>query len=165
MAMQTNEAAPHYGGQIGLLLLASMLALTGCMAFADQSGSAGFLPGWSKGGASADQIVLADSSKTRAPAATFIVRFKNEPALDPVYRNFRRDEAGTRSIFKAWAASHDQLDGLFLVRASYSGELILGLPKNDPLGRSARDVIAALQTIDNLAYAEIDSIATTSEEG
>lgn len=163
--MQMDEVSPHYGGQIGLLVLASMLTLTGCMAFADQSGSAGFLPGWSKGTSDANAIVLADASYTQAPAATFIVRFKNEPALDPVYRNFRRDEAGTRSTFKAWATAHDQLDGLFLVGASYSGELILGLPKNDPQGRSARDVIASLQTIDNLAYAEIDSIATTSEEG
>lgn len=163
--MQTTEVPSHYGGQLGLLVLASMLALTGCMAFADQSGSAGFLPGWAKGTATSGSIVLADSSAAQAPAATFIVRFKNEPALDPVYRNFRRDEAGTRSAFKAWAASHDQLTGLVLVRASYSGELILGLPKNDPHGRSAREVIAALQTIDSLAYAEIDSIATTSEEG
>ena len=163
--MQMNEVSPHYGGQIGLLVLASMLALTGCVAFADQSGSAGFLPGWSKGTSTANAILLADSTTAQAPAATFIVRFKNEPALDPVYRNFRRDEAGTRSTFEAWAASHEQLEGLILVRASYSGELILGLPQNDPLGRSARDVIASLQTIDSLAYAEIDSIATTSEEG
>lgn len=163
--MQQTEVPPHYGGQIGLLVLASMLALTGCVAFADQSGSANFLPGWSQKSGSAEAIVLAESAPVRAPAATFIVRFKNEPALDPVYRNFRRDEAGTRAAYSAWAAAHDQLDGLFLIRASYSGELILGLPKNDPAGRSARDVIAALQTIDNLAYAEIDSIATTSEEG
>ena len=163
--MNTQQEAPHYGGHIGLMVLASMLTLTGCVAFADQSGSASFLPGWSQKSASADAIVLAESAPVRAPAATFIVRFKNEPALDPVYRNFRRDEAGTRAAYLAWAAAHDQLDGLFLVRASYSGELILGLPKNDPAGRSARDVIAALQTIDNLAYAEIDSIATTSEEG
>ena len=163
--MTKQEAAPHYGGQIGMMALASMLVLTGCVAFADQSGSVGFLPGWSKSAGSADAIVLAQSNAYPAPAATFIVRFKNEPALDSVYRNFRRDEAGTRAAYKAWANAHSQLDGLFLVRASYSGELILGLPKNDPAGRSARDVVAALQTIDSLAYAEIDSIATTSEEG
>ena len=163
--METNEVTAHYGGHIGLAVLASMLALTGCVAFADQSGSTSFLPGWSQSSSSADAIVLAQSSPIRASSATFIVRFKNEPAVDPVYRNFRRDEAGTRAAFKAWAAAHDQLDGLFLIRASYSGELILGLPKNDPAGRSARDVIAALQTIDSLAYAEIDSIATTSDEG
>lgn len=163
--MQTSEMTPHYGGQMGLVALACMLALTGCVAFTGQSGSAGFLPGWSQSSSSADAIILAQASTTNAPAATFIVRFKNEPALDPVYRNFRRDEAGTKATYQKWASSHAQLDGLYLVRASYSGELILALPKGDPNGRSARDVIAALETIDSLAYAEIDGIATTSEEG
>ena len=92
-----------------------------------------------------------------------MVRFKNEPALDPVYRNFRRDEAGTRATYRDWAAAHEALNGLYLVRASYSGELILALPMDDPEGRSPYDVIAALETIDSLAYAEIDDMATTSD--
>ena len=59
--------------------------------------------------------------------------------------------------------SHPQLQGLQLVRASYSGELILALPQDDPARRSVSDVIAALETMDNLAYAEVDSVASTYE--
>lgn len=160
--METTERLPHYGGQMGIMALLCMLSLTGCMAFTEQTGSLTFFPGWLQSQSERPQVVQAQGVVVSAPAATFIVRFNNEPELDQVCRNFRRDEAGTRAAFQTWAADYSQLRGLLLVRASYSGELILALPKADPYGRSASDVIAALETIDNLAYAEIDSLATTS---
>jgi|GEM_PF-3422897 len=162
MVMQRLETAPHYGGQMGMAVLLCMLSLTGCMTFTDQSGSFNFLPAFAQSQTGSAQLVQAQGVTLSAPAATFIVRFNNEPELEQVCRNFRRDETGTRAAFQRWASGHAPLEGLQLVRASYSGELILALPKNDPAGRSARDVIAALETIDNLAYAEIDSIASTS---
>lgn len=140
--------------------------LTGCVSWSGQGGGLGFMPAWSQSPIAAQQSTsVAQGVVISAPAATFIVRFNNEPELEHVCRNFRRDESGTRAAYQAWAAQHDQLKGLQLVRASYSGELILALPASDRSGRSARDVIAALKTIDNLAYAEIDSMASTSDGG
>ena len=162
MVMERTDNLPHYGGQMGMAVLLCMLSLTGCMAFTDQTGSLSFFPSWTQSQYDGPQLIQAQGVVISAPAATFIVRFNDEPELEQVCRNFRRDEAGTRAAFQRWAADYRQLQGLQLVRASYSGELILALPKNDPAGRSASDVIAALQTIDNLAYAEIDSLATTS---
>jgi len=161
--MQTIKATPHYGGHIGLMALLCMLSLTGCVAFTDQSGAFGLMPAWSQTSVQQQSVGLTQANLISAPAATFIVRFNDEPELDQVCRNFRRDEAGTRQAYLDWASDHAQLEGLYLVRASYSGELILALPANDPAGRSARDVIAALESIDNLAYAEIDSMASASE--
>ncbi len=161
--MERTENLPHYGGHMGLAALLCMLSLTGCMAFTQQANSLGFFPQWTTGQIEAAQLVQAQAAPVRDPAATFIVRFNNEPELDQVCRNFRRDEAGTRSTFQDWASDYRQLEGLQLVRASYSGELILALPKGDPAGRSVSDVIAALETIDSLAYAEVDSIASTYE--
>jgi len=157
------HSSPHYGGQIGFVALLSMLCVTGCVTLADQSGTIGFLPGWAKTSAAPLPVQVVEAKLINAPAATFIVRFNNVPQLDPVYRNFRRDEAATRAAYSAWASDFPQLEGLLLVRASYSGELILGLSADDPAGRSALDVLAALETMDILAYAEIDSMASTSE--
>lgn len=161
--MERSENLPHYGGHMGLSALLCMLSLTGCMAFSQTADSLSFFPQWTTGQIEAAQMVKAQTVPVAAPAATFIVRFNDEPELDQVCRNFRRDEAGTRATYTQWASSYPQLKGLSLVRASYSGELILALPQADPAGRSASDVIAALETIDNLAYAEVDSIASTYE--
>lgn len=155
-----NALRPHYGGHMGLMALLCMLGVTGCMAFAENTGATSFLPGWAQTTSYSEPT---DATLVSANAATFIVRFNNEPELQQVSRNFRRDEAATREVFRKWAAQYPQLEGLELVRASYSGELILGLPVNDPAGRSPKDVIAALETMSNLAYAEIDSMATASE--
>ncbi|MEL7111947.1 MAG: hypothetical protein AAFZ74_15040 [Pseudomonadota bacterium] len=160
--MQTSQATPHYGGQIGFAALLCMLTVTGCVTFSDQGSGVGFLPGWAQQTRQVTPVLPAEAIRVSEPAATFIVRFKNEPELEQMARNFRRDESGTRTAFLDWAAAHKQLDGLQLVRASYSGELILALPMDDPAGRSPRDVIASLETIDNLAYAEIDEMASTS---
>jgi hypothetical protein len=161
--MRPGQIIRRYRGRKTLAVLTCAFAVTGCMALGDGTGSLGFMPAWSQPAVSQPAITVAQANLVNAHAATFIVRFKNEPELEQVCRNFRRDEAGTRAAYKAWAAQHAPLRGLELVRASYSGELILGLPADDQSGRSARDVIAALETLDNLAYAEIDSMASTSE--
>ncbi|MEM7327862.1 MAG: hypothetical protein AAF437_03920 [Pseudomonadota bacterium] len=148
-----------------VVTLACAFTATGCVAFSDNPNGLGFLPAWSQPASAQQSVAVGQAGLISAAAATFIVRFKNEPALDQVCRNFRRDEAGTRQAYESWAAQHEQLSGLKLVRASYSGELILALPANDPAGRSARDVIAALESIPNLAYAEIDSMASASSGG
>ncbi len=158
--IERDELRPHYGGQMGLMALLCMLGVTGCMAFVDNSGSTSILPGWAQAASYSEPV---DATLISAPAATFIVRFHDDPDLQYVSRNFRRDEAATRDVFRKWAAQYPELKGLNLVRASYSGELILSLPANDPAGRSPKDVIAALETMSNLAYAEIDSMATASE--
>lgn len=161
--MATSNETPHYGGQIGMVALVCMLFATGCVTFTDNTGSLTFMPTFAQNSTERPTLVTAQTVPVSAPAATFIVKFNDVPELTPVYRNFRRDEAGTRAIYRDWAAQYRALEGLQLVRASYSGELILALPKNDPAGRSPRDVIAALETMDNLAYAEVDSIASTTK--
>lgn len=161
--MRLRQHIRRHRGRKTLAMLTCAFAVTGCMALGDGNGSLGFMPAWSQPSTSQQAITVAQANAINAHAATFIVRFKNEPELEQVCRNFRRDEAGTRAAYKTWAAQHAPLQGLVLVRASYSGELILALPANDQAGRSARDVIAALETLDNLAYAEIDSMASTSE--
>ena len=161
--MATTQATPHYGGHIGAAALLCMLTVTGCVTFSESTSGAPFLSSFTHQSNKTTSALPVKAIKLTEPAATFIVRFKNEPALDTVYRNFRRDEAGTRDAYRDWAAAHEALSGLHLVRASYSGELILALPMDDPQGRSPYDVIAALETIDSLAYAEIDDMATTSD--
>lgn len=164
MIVAMRQETPHYGGQIGMAALLCMLFATGCVTFTDKSGSLSFLPGWAQSSSeTAPAVMQASVVQTSAPAATFIVRFNDEPDLVTVYRNFRRDEPATRAAYQKWASNHRQLKGLYLVRSSYSGELILALPQDDPLGRSPRDVIAALETIASLEYAEIDSVATASK--
>lgn len=163
--MQTRDTTLiHHGGK-SLIALSCALALSGCMAWSDQGQRTNFLSNWTQTASAQPALNVSQAIVISAPAATFIVRFNDEPELDKVCRNFRRDEAGTRAAFNAWAAKHAPLKGLQLVRASYSGELILALPASAASGRSARDVIAALETIDNLAYAEIDSMASASDGG
>lgn len=161
--MRIRSLALNQRGQKVLVTLLSAFALTGCVGFGGSSSGLGFMPAWAQPTAAQNAIAVSQSNLVNANAATFIVRFNDEPELEQVCRNFRRDEAGTRQAYQAWAAQHDALRGLELVRASYSGELILALPANDPAGRTAREVIAALESLDNLAYAEIDSMASASE--
>ncbi|MEN0002125.1 MAG: hypothetical protein AAF940_14680 [Pseudomonadota bacterium] len=108
------------------------------------------------------EILPAQAQTSVQPAATFIVRFRDEPALDEVCKSFRRDYSGAQARYNAWAAGQPALAGLQLSSASYSGELILALPQNDPYNRSAQDVLNALRSMSNLAYAELDSNAYPS---
>lgn len=97
--------------------------------------------------------------------ASFIVRFSDEPEVADVARNFRKDPANSQIRFARWAREHPALQGLVLTSASYSGELILSLPANDPLNRRPRDVLRAIRAMESCAYAELDSVAYPSSGG
>jgi len=156
---------PHYGGQLGLLGLLCMLALTGCMTLADRMpGAMSWMP------------VMAQQTSTSTPTpqpteaiseadmkAVYIVRFEADPELTPVGRTFRKNTAGARATYQEWASTRPALKDLQLIRASYSGELILGLPKASD--REARAVLEDLQAMDNLAYAERDVMALPGQKG
>ena len=156
---------PHYGGQLGLLGLLCMLTLTGCMTLADRMpGAMSWMP------------VMAQQTSTATPAkqpieaiseadmkAVYIVRFETDPDLTPVGRTFRKDTAGARATYRDWASTRPALKDLQLIRASYSGELILGLPKASE--RNADTVLTDIQAMDNLAYAERDVMAQAGQKG
>lgn len=107
-------------------------------------------------------MMPAHATTVERPRATFIVRFSDEPILEDVCKTFRRDGVTARKKFNDWAASRPQMSGLSLQSASYSGEILVALPQNDPQGRTPNQVLAALQTMENLEYAEVDSIAHPS---
>lgn len=137
-------------------LLAMSSACVNVMGAQSYSGVSTWLPGWSKVTQAATPNTPDQIAK---PAASFIVKFRSEPELDMVGKTFRRDAASARQVFAAWSEKHPGLEGLILMRASYSGELIVGLPKSDPLRRTPQDVLASFQAIDTLVYAERDDIA------
>lgn len=141
------------------------MALAACDTFgsAAPAQSSSWIPDWVNEDPDSTPVLLPAQAETAIePAATFIVRFKDAPALDPVYKTFRRDRPGAEATYKGWAKGKPALSGLYLSGASYSGELILALPKDDPLKRSAQDVLDALRAMDNLSYAELDSNAYPS---
>ncbi|MBR9834410.1 MAG: hypothetical protein GYB42_04320 [Alphaproteobacteria bacterium] len=105
------------------------------------------------------QPVVSQQAALERPAATFIVRFQGEPVLDDICKTFRRDEAGARAKFETWQQDHPAMQGLVLMRASYSGEIIVGLSRDDALKRTPGQVLEDLRGMDNLVYAETDEIA------
>ena len=94
-------------------------------------------------------------------AFLLIVRFDDEPVLAEIGKSFRQDPEGARQKFRAWASGKPALAGLYLERASYSGELVL----SGGGGRSMSDTIAAIEAMDNVAYVEPDYSAKPSKEG
>jgi hypothetical protein len=153
----------HYGGHLGLLALLSVLVAAGCVTVMEERGvQSNWIPGWANLAKQQGAVFPAQAKTIENvdTVATFIVRFDSEPVLDEVGKSFRRDEAGARAVFADWQAKHPEVQGLILQRASYSGELILGLRRDDTQGRSAKDVLKALQAMDNNAYAELDGTAT-----
>lgn len=163
MAPKTKPQ-PHRGGHIGLAALLAMLIATGCVAWTESTSKGGlsFLPAWGQGSAEAPAALPAQATTVSAPAASFIVRFDNEPVLSEIGKSFRRDEAGARAKFATWLEAYPELEGLRLSRASYSGELILILPSDDPMERTPNDVLSTLKAMDNLVYAELDVMAKAS---
>jgi hypothetical protein len=156
---------PHYGGQLGLLGLLSMLALTGCMTLADRMpGAMSWLPAMAQPASDHTPVALPVHAVSEADMkAVFIVRFDADPALDPVGKTFRKDAAYARATYQDWAQNRPALKDLKLISASYSGELILGLPKDSP--REANTVLQDIQAMSNLAYAERDVMAQTGQKG
>lgn len=164
MAEEINHRKQsHYGGHLGLLALLSVLVAAGCVTVMEERGvQSNWIPGWANLAKQQGTVIPAQATtiEDADTVATFIVRFDDEPVLDAIGKSFRRDEAGARAAFADWQAEHPEVQGLILQRASYSGELILGLSRNDAQGRSAKDVLKALQAMDNNAYAELDGTAT-----
>ena len=89
------------------------------------------------------------------------MKFRNEPEIADLGKTFRKDPDGTRAKFRAWAADKPALRGLTLERASYSGELVL----TGSGSRDMKDVIAAIEAMDIVAYVEPDYSAQPSKEG
>ena len=155
----------HEGQYIRFASALCLIGIASCDTFGGSAPeqSASWIPDWVLEQPEATPMLVPAQAETkREPAATFIVRFKDAPALDPVYKTFRRDRANAEATYNAWAEDKPALTGLYLSGASYAGELILALPQDDPLGRSAQDVLDALSEMDNLSYAEIDSTAYPS---
>lgn len=164
MTVTTCTQAPQ-GRQRSVLIALAILALTGCVSVTPQS-SPGFVnwwPKWLSVKSPQTPPVVAQQAVLEKPAATFIVRFRDDPVMDSIGKTFRRDEAGARAKFEAWQKDRPPMQGLVLIRASYSGEIIVGLPKDDPLGRSPGQVLDDLRSMDNLVYAETDEIAQPGE--
>ena len=99
--------------------------------------------------------IQADDSVVRQ--ARFIVKFRQQAALVGLGRTFRQDPAAARRHYRAWAEDYKALRGLILVGASYSGELILALPPDDPFGRRPDDILSEVGRIPSLIYIERDS--------
>lgn len=156
---------PHYGGQLGLLGLLAMLGLTGCMALSEaMPAGATWMPSWAQQTSADTPAVLPAQAVSEAEMkAVYIVRFEADPGLTPVGRQFRKDATAARAAFADWAADKPELEGLDLIRASYSGELILGLPKDTD--RTPDGVLEALNTMENLIYAERDVMAGVGQRG
>ncbi|MEL7231707.1 MAG: hypothetical protein AAGJ85_04275, partial [Pseudomonadota bacterium] len=117
---------PHYGGHLGLIGLLAMIGLTGCVAFNERMASTNvWMPSWAQQTSSEAPILKPAQAVTEAEMkAVYIVRFDADPELNSVGRTFRKDAAGSRANFAEWAKDKPELDGLKLIRASFSGELL-----------------------------------------
>lgn len=113
------------------------------------------------GAASDDDRVKVATADNSGPKFALIVRFDDEPVLDELARNFRKDPDAARARFAQWAADKPALKGLILERASYSGELVL--TNSGP--RTRDQAIKDIEAMDNIAYVEPDYSAETSKEG
>lgn len=161
-----SAVKPHLGGHLGLTGLLVMLTATSCVALSEAQNEtrALWLPAWAQTAQPVSQPVHPATALTEtSKETTFIVRFENEPLLSDVGKSFRSDPKSAQASFKLWQKQHPDMQGIKLVRASYSGELILALPENDPLDRQAEDVLKALRAMDTLVYAEPDSLAKASQ--
>lgn len=183
--MPTHKKS-HWGGHLGATALLAMLLFTSCVAYSEQTANGGlaWLPAWTQSQAprpgdtvpvtgpqttppapspKAPTDLPATVEQVRQAEARFIVRFEDEPLLSNVGKTFRRDERSARASYRLWQQQNPKMTGIELLRASYSGELILVLPSDDPQNRTADDVLNALQTMDTLVYAEPDSSAKPSQ--
>ncbi|MEO1642200.1 MAG: hypothetical protein AAFR74_02610 [Pseudomonadota bacterium] len=150
---------PHYGGHLGLVGLLAMIGLTGCVAFNEQMVATNtWLPSWAQQTSGKVPVLKPAQAVTEADMkAVYIVRFDADPELNSVGRNFRKAPATSRATFDEWAKDKPELDDMKLIRASFSGELLLGLP--DDSDRTPDDVLKTLNGMDNLVYAERDVMA------
>ncbi len=94
--------------------------------------------------------------------ATFIVKFKENDAIDEVIANWRRDRPAARAAFVGWAEGDPLFSNMQVVGCSYSGELIL--EAEIPAGPSAARagvarLIEEIRAHDAVGYADPDFIA------
>lgn len=108
-----------------------------------------------------DETFSVQTAGPSGPAFALIVKFDGEPVLDEIAKTFRKDPDGSRAKFRDWASGKPALRGLTLERASYSGELVL----TGGAGLNARDTMAAIEAMDNVAYVEPDYSAQPSKGG
>lgn len=156
---------PHYGGHLGLIGLLAMIGITGCVAFTERMASTNaWMPSWAQQTSGEAPVLKPAQAVTEDNMkAVFIVRFEADPDLSPVGKTFRKDEAASRDTFSKWAEDRQQLNGLKLISASYSGEFILGLPEDSD--RTPDEVLESINSMDNLVYAERDVMAGVGKKG
>ncbi len=94
--------------------------------------------------------------------ATFIVKFKENDAVDEVIANWRRDRPAARAAFAGWAEGDPLFSNMQVVGCSYSGELILEteVPAGPAAARTGvARLIGEIRAHDAVAYADPDFIA------
>lgn len=94
--------------------------------------------------------------------ATFIVKFKPDPAIDDVIAGWRNDREAAIAGFAGWAEDDPVFGEMTLEGCSYSGELLLSRSLEAPVN-GARGAVSALTTDirghSAVAYADPDFTA------
>lgn len=107
-------------------------------------------------------VVPAQAKTLRPMQATFIVKFKPDPAIDDVIANWRRDREGALAQFASWAEGDPVFGDMTLEGCSYSGELLLSRKIEAPLSGPQSLVSALTNDIRShgaVAYADPDFTA------
>lgn len=94
--------------------------------------------------------------------ADFIVKFDEDPKVDAIIRQFRKDEASAKQAFENWASTKPGLSGFELTGATYSGEALLRYRFNDgtaPSRAAVDEVLKQLRNAPNVAYCDPDFTA------
>lgn len=107
-------------------------------------------------------VVPAQAETLRPMQATFIVKFKPDPAIDDVIANWRRDREGAIAQFANWAEGDPVFGDMTLEGCSYSGELLLSRKIEAPLSGPQSLVTALTNDIRShgaVAYADPDFTA------
>ncbi|MEM6666051.1 MAG: hypothetical protein AAF638_06565, partial [Pseudomonadota bacterium] len=116
-------------------------------------------------------VIRPAQAETYKPVeATFIVKFKPDPAIDDVIAGWRMDREAAKAGFEAWASGDPVFGDMTLEGCSYSGELLLARRVEAPTS-SPRQLVSALTSDirghSAVAYADPDFTAhpgTSSED-
>ena len=98
----------------------------------------------------------------------FIVKFQDEPGVDAILRNFRRDRESAAAAFADWAAQEHGLSDFELIGATYSNEALLRFRFEDgvtPNRAIVDEILAELRRAPNIAYCDPDFTARPGIEG
>lgn len=94
--------------------------------------------------------------------ATFIVKFRENAAIDTVVANWRSDREAAKAAFTDWAEGDPIFAQMNVVGCSYSGELVLEapVPVSPASARSrVREMIEQIRGHSAVAYADPDFTA------